>query len=399
MTPGSPPSRRLLVAALVALVALGAVPGTVAAETTVRPTVVVGPGETVSEDLTAAGGTVLVRGTVDGDLTALAADVLVTGEVTGDVTAVGGRVEITGRVGGDVRAFGGATIVSGDLERDLDTIGGLLAVEGRVGGAVDAIGVLVTVEQGGTVEGRLETSAVSTTVNGSVLGGGGAAVNQTQSLDADAAAPLAETPPRRASLPPAAAVAAGPMQLRPRNPFRLSVLDSYGFLVNLLLGVVLVALLPRFSSRVASLVARAPLRAGAFGLATSLLAPLVLLLFGLSLFGIPLAIAGAALLVVLWWVGAVYGRFAVGMWLLAAVPRALSALDGDWEPAENRWAGLLVGVFGVALLARIPYLGPVVDAVVALLGVGALVQLTTRAYRRSERSEPVATSPSIAGEE
>lgn len=214
----------------------------------------------------------------------------------------------------------------------------------------------------------------------------------TRVLVADTRGTPGEPALLQAALPPASTAASRPLQLRPRNPFRLSVLDAYGFVVNLLLGAVLLALLPRFSTRVAAPVAREPLRTGAFGLATSLVAPVVLALFGLSLFGIPLALVGAALLVALWWVGAVYGRFAAGMCLLAAVPRALAALGIDSQPVTNRWAGLLVGVVVVALLTRIQYLGSVVDAAVVLLGAGALVRVAYRAYGRSEQSGGAAAS-------
>ncbi|MFC6976679.1 hypothetical protein ACFQL1_21435 [Halomicroarcula sp. GCM10025709] len=128
-----------------------------------------------------------------------------------------------------------------------------------------------------------------------------------------------------------------------------------------------------------------PVRTGGAGLAVVLVVPIVLLLLGLSLFGIPLALAGTAVYLVLWWIGAVYGRFAAGLWLLGVGARLLAALDIEVRRVENRWAGLLVGTVAVGLLAVLPILGQIVEAVVLLLGLGGLSRLAYGSYQRTER--------------
>ncbi|WP_411968772.1 hypothetical protein [Haloferax sp. YSSS75] len=407
---GSHRSQKALVGVLVMLVVLAIIPGLATAKTEVGPTVVVERGERLTDDLTVAAGTVIVRGTVEGDVTALAGDVVVAGEVTGDVTALAGRVEVTGEVGGKVTAFGGVTTVSGTVGDGIDAIGGALQVSGAVSGTVDAISVLVTVEEGATVDGRLQTTAVRTHVNGSVSGEPETAVNQSNvgasdspsppSLASDSPSsiresPVAALPPRLTMHPPSGvstlvATTLTPVQLQ-ILPFGISFLDAYGFFVNLLLGVLLIGVLPRFSTRVASRVVEDPVRTAGFGLATTIVVPIVLVLFGISLFGLPLALAGGALAFVLWWVGAVYGRFAVGVWLIGAIPRGAAYVDVDVEPIENRWVSLFVGIVVVSLLVAVPVIGPVVDTAVAILGVGALVRLVYHAYTRTERVTPVET--------
>ncbi|MEA5409848.1 hypothetical protein VB773_21260 [Haloarculaceae archaeon H-GB2-1] len=160
--------RRFAVPLLVVVLLLASLPGPAAAETRLRPTVTVPADETMTEDLTAAGASIVVLGTVKGDVTAVGGDVIVVGEVTGDVSAVAGRVTVAGRVGGSLSAVAVTTNVSGTVDDSLDSIGGRTTVSGRVRGPVDVIGVLASVERGGTVAGPLQTTAIRTEVNGTV---------------------------------------------------------------------------------------------------------------------------------------------------------------------------------------------------------------------------------------
>ncbi|WP_435348657.1 hypothetical protein [Haloarchaeobius sp. HRN-SO-5] len=171
--------------------------------------------------------------------------------------------------------------------------------------------------------------------------------------------------------------------------FDVSFWELYGFMVNLLLGLILVGLFPAFSRRVADEVTHDALRTGIVGLAVMVVTPLLLLLLVLSLFGFPLALVGGGLFLLASWVGAIYGRFAVGVWLLDVIPRGLSAVGVEQSPIENRWAALFLGLILVGLAIRIPYLGRVVDGVVVALGLGALVRIFLRTYRETERSIPL----------
>jgi len=384
-------SRRLAAAAVVLAVLLVTVPGVASAETTVQPVVTVRAGETLNEDLTATALRVVVRGTVNGDVTALSGQVVVRGEVTGDVTAIAARVDAGGRVGGDITAVAGRTTLSGEAS-GLTAAGGRVSVAGRLAGPIDAAGVVVAVEEGGTVEGRLRTTALRTWVNGSVQGG---------APPAGAVAAGDGAPATAEWLAGGATVGGTPLQvgLRPGRRLGLTLFESYRFLANLVLGAVLVGLFPRFSRRLSDVAVRDPLRTWLAGFAAALVVPILLVLFGLSLFGVPIALAGGALYLVASWVGSVYGRYVVGVWLLAAVPRAADYADLSVPTVENRWVALLVGAFAVEILVQIPYLGPVVDAVILLLGLGGLVRLGYRSYRRTERGVSTAVTSTPPGDD
>ena len=158
----------------------------------------------------------------------------------------------------------------------------------------------------------------------------------------------------------------------------------WGALVNLLIGAVLLFAFPRFSTRVADRVADDPVRTGGVGLLAVLSIVVVLVLLLITIVGIPLSLAGAVLFGLLAWVGAIYGRYAVGEWLLS------------YADADNRWAALVVGVLVVGLASLVPILGGLAELVVFLLGFGAVVLGLRERYDRRQTGEATATTDADA---
>jgi len=336
------------IALLLALVlVLAAVPGVATAESRSGGTVVVADGETVDENLEAYGGTIVVRGTVDGDLSAFGGDVLVTGEVTGDVSAFAGNVRITGTVGGNVEATGGNVYLDPGAEvgGTFSAAAGNVLVAGTVGGDAQLAGGSVTLARTADIVGDVTYS----------VGEDGQFTNQ--------GATVGGTITRSEEVP------AGPVQgpVVPGWAF-----DVYGFLVNLLLGAALLAVFPRFSAHVAERVLDRPVWTGGVGLVAIIAIPVLLVVLVFTIIGIPLAILSAVLFGLLLWVALVYGRFAVGTWLLSLVD------------VDNRWAALLVGLVVFGLVSLVPILGGFVDFLVVLLGLGAMAALGYEGYQRRQ---------------
>ena len=162
---------------------------------------------------------------------------------------------------------------------------------------------------------------------------------------------------------------------------------TYGVVANLVAGAVLLVAFPRFSTSVADDVTDDPLRMGAFGLLALVGVPLVCVLLFLTLVGIPLSIAGIVAYAFLVWTGALYGRFALGRWLLRQVDR------------DSRWLALLVGVLGVAAVKFVPILGDLVEAVVVLVGLGALVLGMYDRYQSDDDETEPAPEPAAGDAE
>ncbi|WP_254545554.1 bactofilin family protein [Halomarina pelagica] len=338
-------SQRRTAAVLLALVVLLAgLPGLAAAETRTGGSVVVAEGEVVRGDLDVFAGSAVVRGTVTGDVNAFAGSVLIDGEVGGDVNAFAGTVDL-----------GPNAVVGGNL----DAAGGEVTVAGRVAGDATVGAETIRLTEGAVIGGNLEYDGTLERAEGASVGG---TVTQTDEPNVDAG-----------PVDPRAFGTAGAV---------------YAFFASLLLGAVLLLVLPGISDRVAATAVAEPLRSGGTGLLALIAVPVVLVLFAVTVVGIPITILGALLFAFAVWIGSVYGRVAVGAWLLR------------YADVENRWAALLVGFVVVGLLTLVPVLGGIVRAVVALLGLGALALVAYAAYRgRGEEREATGPPAEPEGEE
>jgi cytoskeletal protein CcmA (bactofilin family) len=338
------PGTRGIALLLVAVVLLGTLPGIAAAEQRSGGSIVVEDGETVTEDLTAFGGTVVVRGTVEGDLTAFAGNVIIEqgAEVTGSVEVTAGNVRIAGTVGGTATASGGNVFIAdtATIDADLDAAAGTIVVAGSVAGNAKLAGGSVTVASTASIDGNVEYAIGEDgefNNEGATVGG---SVTQNDNLSTDG----------------------GFERPDPGGP----VFGIYGFLVNVFVGGLLLLVFPDTSGRIANRVTDEPLRTGGIGLLALIGVPITAVLFAITVIGIPVTIAVLIVYALALWVATIYGRYAVGTAVLS------------YTEVENRWADLLVGLVIVAALVRIPVIGGLFEFVVLLLGLGAMTGLLYR---------------------
>lgn len=341
MTRSSPLNGRARIVAFACslVVALALLPGAAAASDRVGDGVVVGGNETVSDDLSVASGDVVVRGTVEGDLSALAGSVRVTGEVTEDVSATAGAVTINGTVGEDVSAAGERVAVGPDgrVDEGVDAGADRVVVEGAVGDDV---------RTGGDV--RLGSDAA---VGGDVVYG--------DDLDR-AAGSTVDGEVRHRSSGWEIGWTDHPFDGSPvPGPLASGWSAVYWTLVALVGGGVLLLVAPEFSEELVARATEEPLRSAAAGVGTLGGVPVLLIVFLLTIVGIPVALAGGVLFAVAIWLGLLWGEYLAGR-------TALRAVD-----VSNRWASLALGIVGVEALSRLPRIGGFLKFVVLLLGLGA----------------------------
>ncbi|HWL48405.1 MAG TPA: hypothetical protein VNT92_00875, partial [Acidimicrobiia bacterium] len=177
-------SRSALCAGIAGIFILVATSPALAAETAASEIVIIPEGDTIPDDLYAAGSRVVVEGTIEGDLIAFAAEeVVISGQVTGSVVAVAPTVTVGGEVGGSVRSTANRLAISGSVGRDLvgaalraeltteSTIEGdvlvwaiRMAAAGSIG--TDLEGTQRTLELAGSVGGDVDVSVNSLIVTG-----------------------------------------------------------------------------------------------------------------------------------------------------------------------------------------------------------------------------------------
>ena len=325
--------------------------------------VVIPAGQTVQGDLIVSGGTVRVDGRVDGDLVASAGQVTVGGTVTGDALVAAGSTTIAGEVRGDLRAGAGQARIQGRVGEDVTLGAGQATVArgARIGG--DLIFGAGRMQLEGAVDGSVLGSSGSYTRGGVV--GGSERVNVRQ-----------------------------PQQRRePTLADRiLDILRRY--VSVLVVGVLLLWLLPRLLRRAADTARGRPLLdlgvrvlgfvavivgLGLLVLVTVLVA-VVLGLLGLgSLAGVGvfagLLAAGIvvfALVLVMGFVAQAVVGLALGRLLVRGAGRSFPSSLG----------ALALGVLVVVLVAAIPLVGGWLEALLVLLGLGALLLAARTGPRR-----------------
>src|SRR3954447_16122798 len=89
---------------------------------------VIGPDETIEDDLYITGNSIQILGTVRGDVFAAGQTVIVQGNIEGGLTAAGSSIEIRGHVGRGARIAGGTVVVTGQIERDLLVAAGTASI-------------------------------------------------------------------------------------------------------------------------------------------------------------------------------------------------------------------------------------------------------------------------------
>jgi cytoskeletal protein CcmA (bactofilin family) len=325
--------RRSAILLITLLVVLGGMPGLVAADSTrAGGTVVVEADETVRGDLTATGGSVVIRGTVTGDVQAFAGSVDVEGTVRGNVQTAAGTVDV-----------GPNAVIGGDLDGSAGTI----TIDGTVRGDVKAAAETISIGSTAVIEGNVRYDGKLDRADGATVAG---SVTRDTSLSG--------------------------FSFGPRIPnWTFSI---YGFLVNLAFAAALLFVFPRFTDGMGERTVRSPGRTAAAGLLALFGIPILLVLVAITIIGIPITIMGIFVYALAVWIAYVLGRYVVGAWILS------------YTDFEGRWTALLVGFVVIAVFSYLPFVGWVFEFVALLLGLGALIVGLRNAYRsRGEPEEPV----------
>ena len=355
MAPSPPPGRRIALVAAVVVMLLSSMSGVAAAQSTGQfgGTIVIEEGETV-DGLEGVAGTIVVRGTVAGDLSGAAGTIRVTesGTVEGNVDAAGGSVIVAGTVEGNVQVGAGSFDLtdSGRIGGDLQVGAGSVIVDGTVEGDVKAVGQTVSLGPNADVGGefRYDAESFDRSPDASVAGG----VVQDPSLGTDTGVGFNV------------------------NPLPSWIGTIYTFLTSLLLGALLLLVFPEFSETVANRGLERPIANSGIGLLTLIGVPILLVLVAITIVGIPFSLAGFALFLLALWVAGLYGKYAVGRWIV------------DRTEGANRWLALLVGLLGFLVLGFVPVVGGVSEFLATLLGLGALVVALRDDRAGRKESEP-----------
>jgi cytoskeletal protein CcmA (bactofilin family) len=359
--------------------------------------VTIGAEEVINDDLIVAAQNVVVEGTVRGDLMAAANAVRVPGRVDGSVVALAQTVSVPGSVGGSVRAATQNVTLSGQVARNTALASQVASIEPTARVGRDLHAAAQTVNLDGSVGGQAALAATTARVAGQVgrnlrFEGRNLSLASNSRVGGDLVV-RANTRPQIAS----GAVIAGEVQRLPVEQARRGrprgVGIGFGLTGNLLtamalfvVGAIGLALAPRFLRTAAGMLGERPGWSVLWGFLLLIVVPIAAFLVSLTVLGIPLGLLAGAL----WFFAVLFSAIPVALFL----GRWLTAWLRRGEPL-NPYANLAIGLFVLAVLGSIPFLGGLVRFAVVLFGVGVFA---LAAYQQIEqrRREAGGAAPSTA---
>lgn len=370
--------RRLAIAAVLigaSGIAVAMAPLPASAERTQSDFVFIREGETVSEDLYAAGNLIVIAGVVDGDLIATAfTEIRIEGEVRGSVTALASSVVIDGAVGGSVRAVAGSVEINGSVGGDVFTASPSVRFGPQAHVERDGLIWANEVNVMGRVDRNLEGQFRSATIGAEVGGDVDITVSHLTvlsgtSIDGD----LIYVGDDQAAIAPDSDIGGSVIaesDLPPNVRIRALVL-LVRILVSLAvfaLGLSLIWSFPVRSQRAAVDVAERPVEAALWGIGIVSIPIALAVIVGVFVSlsqpatGLPLLLVFAPLVL-----GA-FALLAVGL-LSAPVPIA-TAIGRRIGPARSIYAWFAMGTGVVLVLTLIPLVGPIILGASAVVGLG-----------------------------
>ncbi len=363
--------RALAVIPVLALMIMAFTAPVAAADLRSGDTVVIASGDVVNDDLYIAANVITINGVVNGDVMCAGATININGKVNGSVIALGQTINIDGEVTHAVRVAGANINVHG-------TIGGDLVVAGSNVDLTNVAAVLHDVliaannakidsSVGRDIKGYARTIELDGKVGGNVeIGVDTLTIGSTGSIDGN----LTYTSKTEAVIASGATVSGTTTHNLPATPqpqffvFK-GIASLISFLMVIVAGGVLILIAPKRTAAVATALKTRPWVSLGWGAIVLLGTPIAIVIFLVTIIGIPLAVAGILLYATAILLSQAVGGLFIGYLIVARFGKT-----------DSR--GALLGAFTLGfailtLLKLIPYVGLPLWIITAVFGLGAMV--------------------------
>ena len=337
-------------------------------------------GKTLKENTYIVASEAMVDGQITQDLSAATGSIFLTGEILGDVILLTGEASFYGKVVGDARLVAGQTTVGGEIGGDLAVGSGRVVIlpKAKIGGeAIIGAGEALV---DGAIAGGVSFKGGRLTINGVINGpvyfegetltlGDDAKIDGDLHYNSDAEVSISSSAVIKGERKVGDAIKA-PFYWR-SVPALFVGLASAAFLIKfagiLLAALLLAGLFKKFTS---SFVAESLNHFGKsflIGAAAAILIPVVALILIVSLFG---ALPGFFLMAA----AALLAMLACFMSVVFLGSLILKVLTKGGEIITD-WRAVLIGILVHALLWFVPLVGPILLVIVGLASAGALLLL------------------------
>lgn len=330
--------------------------------------------ETVNGDYFSWGEKVVLSGTVNGDAYLAGGDIIVDGVINGDLLAAGGDINITGIVTGNIRSAGGNILVSGPVGRSVSLAGGslLLSNAASVGGSIAAAGGNININapvQGSVsvasgsvaianiVGSNVNVTAEDFTITSSARINGSVTYLSENRADIASGAVIAGTVTQNMPNVQQSQVDAGKIWDQARIGFNI-----FSFLAALLVGGIIIWLMPNYVEKAAANITMRPLYTLGIGFLGVILTPVVVLLFLVTVIGIPVALTLLATYLIVLYLAKISVSLVIGKTIL-------KYFDQD----KNIFLSFALGLIVLSFISFIPVVSWIVGFLVLFFGVGAYI--------------------------
>jgi len=347
-----------------------------AAEVQAGKTVSIPGTQTISENAYLAGGQVNVAAPAEKDLLVAGGKILINAPVSGDLMLAGGTIDVLGKVAGDLRIAGGEVIIHEAVGGDVIVFGGTVTLlpGALVAGDVVVFGGIVDIQS--AVAGSLDVRADDVAVNSSIAGPVSIQAGTAVSFGANAAlgGTLSYSAPKEADIAEGAELGnqvvfteQGSASSDDRNMVAgfLAVLGALMFVK--FLGMLAAALLITYAFKNAlhalSLQAIQKFwQMAGIGFVVTVLAPIAIFLLLISVIGMFIGFALAALYL--------FALLIAGIFMCILAGAFLS----QWIKKEVRidWIWTLFGTAAVFLLSFVPIIGWALTVILFFASMGAV---------------------------
>lgn len=356
--------------------------------------------------------------TIDSDYIRVGNAVQIDGEIKGDAFLIGGLVTVNGKVDGDLFILAGKANINGEVGSSVRVMAGDATINAPVGRNIALVCGNCSVTRQSTIAGSLLAAAGNFEVSAAKIGRGFRFFGSRLFLNSEIGSESFVVADREFLLGPKASISghlkytgskeviletgatvAGTISYQkqkieesyPRFFGARTILESYkkvkpltdlfSFAVSALVGFILLGLFPRGFEKVTMAIENKPYASLGWGIVAALAIPVIIVLFTLTVVGIPVALVLAVLFYLLWLAAQYLTAFFLGRKILLS------------RFGERRGWAIVLGLFLIYLLGLLPVLGNLTKLILVLFALGALVLSYKQPVIIEQRPLPFETFP------
>ncbi len=338
-----------------------------------RPTIVVEEHEVIDGNMYFASENLIINGQVKGDLIGLSSNIEINGQIDGDIIALSQNANINGSILGSVRVLSNILNINSSIERNLQAIATNIYIHPESRITWDALMLAPVMDINGVINGNLQIWSPQVNIKALVNKDFflGKLSNEKYILNINEGTEIANNVYYHSLVEANIdenVIIGGNIEIKEVE----SKGSSFGawlfnilrkMLAAILLALVILHFWKKPIKLISQIVVNKPLRSMAWGMLIVLLVPIALFVLIFTVIGLPIAVVGASLWLILLIIAKVIVAIALGRYLFNYQFKK-SKIKSVYK--------LSVGVVIAWLLFAIPVIGSFISLLTLFLGVGAI---------------------------